>query len=147
MQKVASLILFFLITSIVFTACKKKVPVTPLDEYKVTVIHEDFDGALNLASTNDKNMCLMLHADWCTICKTFIRDVLTEEEVEQAIKSKIVFALIDGDKDYGKTYFNQYNAHGFPTFLILDKHGVEIARNGGGLSKSEFLTWVNAYLK
>jgi thioredoxin-related protein len=55
--------------------------------------------------------------------------------------------MIDGDMTYGKTYYNLYNASGFPTFLILDKNGSELSRKSGGMSSSEFTNWVTPYLK
>jgi thioredoxin-related protein len=141
---------FFLLSSFFAFAlfnsgCKKKA-VAP-SSYNFTVIQENFDSTKTAAVANKQNICLMIHADWCNICNTFLAEVLTDEAVINKIKNKIVFGLIDGDKTYGKTYFNLYNIQGFPTFLILDEKGVEITRKSGGLSSAEFITWVTPYLK
>jgi thioredoxin-related protein len=146
MKNVASI---FTMIAFIFllSSCKKKVAVTPLSDYKVTVIDENWDQTLLKAQTKDKNICLMFHASWCNICKTFIADVLTNTNVANTINNKIIVGLIDGDKTYGKPYFNQFNGDSFPTFLILDKNGQEISRRKGGMNNTEFLNWINTYLK
>jgi uncharacterized HAD superfamily protein len=81
------------------------------------------------------------------VCNTFKANVLTDSSVINTINNKIVFALIDGDKTYGKTYFDKYSINSFPTFVILDKNGNAIIKKIGGLSASEFKTFVTPYLK
>jgi thioredoxin-related protein len=139
-------IAFFLFTlSVAFINCKKKA-VAP-SSYNFPIIQENYDSTLLVASNANKNICLMIHASWCNTCNTFKANVLADENVVNIIKDKIVFAMIDGDKTYGKTYFNQFQLSGFPTFILLDKNGVELSRKSGGLSSSDFKTWVTPYLK
>lgn len=142
-------IFIFIVMSMAFLSlisCNK-VKTTPKENYMVSVIHEDYNASLQKAQADNKNVCIMLHADWCSICKTFIADVLTDEGVAQAINGKILFALIDGDKTYGKTYYDLYKASSFPTFVITDKQGVEITKRSGKMDKTEFQNWITNYLK
>ena len=127
--------------------CSKKVKEPNPGDYKVTIHMDNWNQMSTDAITKDQNMFLMLHASWCSICNTFKNEILTEESVATIVNNKIVVGLIDGDKDYGKPYMSQYNASGFPTFLILDKNGTELARKSGAFSKSDFLNWINPYLK
>jgi len=123
------LILTLITCSIISTtSCSKKVKETPLDQYKVTVVHDNWDSTKSLANSNNKNICLMIHASWCSICNTFKSDVLTDQSVENEIASNIILSLIDGDKEYGKPIYIQYGATGFPTFVITDANGNMLAK-------------------
>jgi thioredoxin-related protein len=111
----------------------------------VTVIHDNWANTLSTAKSNGKNIVLMIHASWCSICNTFINTVLTDESVETEIGNKIIVSLIDGDKEYGITYYNQFNATGFPTFIIADNDGVVKAKRTGKMTKEEFISWISPY--
>jgi thioredoxin-related protein len=139
------LVAFLLIISVI--ACGKKVKEPSLEENKVSIHLNNWNQMSVDATAKDQNMFLMLHDSWCNICNTFKNDILTEESVGNMVNNKIVVGLIDGDKDYGKLYMNRYNANGFPSFLILDKNGNELARKSGGLGKSDFFNWINPFLK
>jgi thiol:disulfide interchange protein len=89
----------------------------------------------------------MIHADWCNSCNVFKTNVLNDAEIKDLLENKIVVSLIDGDKPYGQLYYNQYNAQGFPTLLVLDAEGKELKRNKGALSMNEFQSWIKDYLK
>ncbi|MEZ5046940.1 MAG: thioredoxin family protein [Chitinophagaceae bacterium] len=130
---------------IAFTSCQKKVKEPSLSDYKVSIIHEDWNAALLKATSNQKNVCVIFHASWCNICNTFLSTVLTDANVESEINSQLIISLIDGDKDYGKPYFNEYGGQSFPTFIIINNQGVELAKRSGGMSKTEFLTWIKPY--
>ncbi len=139
-------IVIFLMLACIF-GCSKKVKEPNPGDYKVVIQYDNWNQMKADAGIKDQNMFLMLHASWCSICNTFKNDVLTEEEVGTILNNKIVIGLIDGDKDYGKPYMTQFNAGGFPTFLILDKNGNELAKKSGAFSKPDFLSWINPYLK
>lgn len=132
---------FFLIS------CSKKVKETPLDQYKVSVIHDNWDSTKSLANSNNKNICLMIHASWCSICNTFKSEVLTDQSVENELANNIIMSLIDGDKDYGKPIYNQYGASGFPTFVITDANGNMLTKRSGKINKEEFINWIKPYYK
>ena len=138
-------IVFAILLAFTAFSCSKKNKEIPHDQYKVTVIHDNWASTLSNANSNNKNIVLMIHASWCSICNTFINTVLTDESVEAEIGNKIIVSLIDGDKDYGKTYYNQFNATGFPTFIITDKDGIEKARRSGKMTKEEFISWITPY--
>lgn len=140
-------ILLILLTTFSLISCAKKVKELPHDQYKVGVIHDNWDSTLSVANSQDKNIVLMIHASWCSICNGFINTVLTDASVETEIGNKIIVSLIDGDKDYGKPYYTQFGANGFPTFVITDKTGKEIAKRTGKMTKEEFIAWTTPFFK
>ncbi len=141
-------ILFLAITFSLFTAISCKKAATPISDYKVTVIQEDWAAAVTTATANNKNICIMLHASWCSKCKNFISNVFTNSVVENSVAGKILIAKIDAEKNAdGPTLFKKYNGDSFPTFVIVNKNGDELAKKSGEMTQAEFLAFLQPYYK
>ena len=106
------LTLLFLISILSFTACKKKVPTTPKEDYK-----------------------------------TFIKDVITDQNVASALENKIVFALINAEEGDGPNLHSQFGGSGYPFFVIIDSSGAKLNAKQGITTSSDFMTLVTPYLK
>jgi thioredoxin-related protein len=133
------------LTNTLFNGCSKKP--FPAVSYPFTIFQEDLAGAKTAASAQDKNIFLMIHADWCEVCNTFKTNVLQSTDIKNTLSNGIITSLIDGDKTYGKPIADTYKVTGFPTFLVLDKNGNVIIRKTGGMNESTFKAWVMPYLK
>jgi thioredoxin 1 len=133
------------ITTLFFANCNKKIVVPT--SYALKIFDENYEGTISETNAKNQNACIMIHASWCSVCNKFKANVLTDSSVVNTINNKIVFALIDGDKTYGKTYFDKYGINSFPTFVIVDKNGNAITKLSGGLTASEFKAFVSPYLK
>ncbi len=144
MKSVLYTIIILITCSITTNSCKK---VSPPASYPFAIVFDNLDSTKQLANARNKNIFLMVHADWCSVCNTFKSTVLQSTAVKNLLADSIVTALIDGDKTYGKPIANNYGVQGFPTFLILDKNGVLLQKKSGGISETEFSTWIKAYLK
>jgi thioredoxin-related protein len=133
--------------SIIFlaTACAKKVPEPKT--YPFYIVQDNFDTTKSLALAQQKNIFLMIHADWCSVCNTFKTDVLNDASIKTFMENKIVASMIDGDKTYGKTYYDLFSVSAFPTMLVLDATGKELLRKRGTFTKEEFKVWLTPYLK
>jgi protein disulfide-isomerase len=79
-------------------------------------------------------------SDWCGWCIKFKKEVLdTVEFQEYAAKNVVLVELdyphkkvqADDLKKANAALKTQYNVHGFPTLLVLDKDGKEIGRQVG----------------
>jgi thioredoxin 1 len=127
------------------TMCKLKV--NPPAGYPFYVIEDNYDTTKIIANQQNKNIFLMVHADWCSVCNQFKSSVLNDTDVKSKLENKIITSLIDGDKAYGKPYASQYGVVGFPTMFILDASGNVLVKRKGGMDKATFLAWVNNYLK
>jgi thioredoxin-related protein len=140
-------ILLLLISFCFCTACKKNVATTPKEDYKIKLIEDNWNAAKAEATTNDKNIILMLHATWCNYCKTFIKDVITDQSIASALENKIVFALINAEEGDGPSLKSQYGGSGYPHFIIVESNGNKLAEKQGNTNSSEFLSLVTPYLK
>jgi thioredoxin 1 len=133
--------------SIIFlaTSSAKKVPAPK--SYPFSIVQDDFETTKSLAATQQKNIFLLIPADWCSVCNTCKTDVLNDASIKTFMENKIVASMIDGDKTYGKTYYDLFSVSAFPTMLVLDATGKELLRRRGGISKEEFKVWLGPYLK
>jgi thioredoxin 1 len=125
--------------------CNPKV--NPPAGYPFYVIQDNYDTTKVIAKQQNKNIFLMVHADWCSICNQFKSSVLNDNEVKNVLENKIITSLIDGDKTYGKPYATQFGVVGFPTMFVLDADGNVLVKRKGGMDKATFLAWINNYLK
>jgi thioredoxin-related protein len=144
MKKIIGLLIIS-ISIITFINCGKKT--FPAVNFPFYIVQENFDTTKTIATNQDKNIFLMFHADWCSICNTFKTSVLTSIDIKNTLQNKIITSLIDGDKTYGKPYATQFGITGYPTFLVLDKSGMELSRRVGGMDEATFKAWITPYLK
>jgi thioredoxin-related protein len=144
MKKLLSFLGVTVFLVIGFSNCKKSFPEVV---YPFTIISDNMDSSKATAAQRNSNIFLMIHADWCSICNIFKTTVLQSDDIKNTLANGIVTSLVDGDKTYGKPIASQYNISGFPTFLILDKNGVELSRRKGVLTEDAFKTWVTPFLK
>ena len=105
------------------------------------VFTQDLDAALALAG--EKNLPVMLDftgSDWCGWCKFMDERVFSKEEWKTWSATNMVLVKIDFPEDESLVPENwrarnrdlskQYNIEGFPTFVLLNPAGAEVARLG-----------------
>jgi thiol-disulfide isomerase/thioredoxin len=81
----------------------------------------------------------MAYADWCPHCKNIKATTLKDAEVISFMNANYVFAGLDFEKPGSEDFKTKYNVKTFPTFLVLDENGVELARFTGELKKEKFI--------
>jgi thioredoxin-related protein len=144
MKKILVLNLILLCILCINSCTKKSYPKVA---YPFGIIEDNLDSAKAAANTTNKNIFLMVHADWCINCQTFKTTVLQSTSIKNLLSTGIITSLIDGDKTYGKPIATSYTVKAYPTFLILNKSGTELARKVGLLTEAEFTSWVTPFLK
>ncbi|MEI8290300.1 MAG: thioredoxin family protein [Verrucomicrobiota bacterium] len=79
-------------------------------------------------------------SDWCGWCIKFKKEVLDTAEFQAYAAKNVVLVELDyphnkvqadGLKTANAALKKQYDIHGFPTLLVLDKNGKEIGRQVG----------------
>jgi thioredoxin-related protein len=79
-------------------------------------------------------------SDWCGWCIKFDKEALSTAEFKSYADTNLVLVVVDfprnkpqsadlkaANKELGK----KYNVDGYPTFVVLNKEGKEIGRQGG----------------
>lgn len=81
-------------------------------------------------------------ASWCGPCIA-MKPIIAQLETDLA--GKVIIKKIDVDENQEEA--SKFGISSIPTFVILDKEGVEVARKvGGGHSKDQMISWVQQYL-
>ncbi len=100
----------------------------------------DYDQAIKLAKETDKKILVnFTGSDWCIWCKRLMKEVFTEKAFIDYASSNLILLKLDfpksipqtkEEKAQNETLAKQFGIQGFPTILILNKYGKEIARTG-----------------
>ena len=133
--------------SFFLVSCNKKVGFTDPSSYQLVVINENWSQAIQQAKDKNQHIFLLLHADWCGICKGFIADVMPDEQVALSINNKIIVAMVDGDMPGGADLKAKYAVSAYPTMVIVDKDENTLLKRQGQIEKQEFVDWITPYLK
>jgi thiol-disulfide isomerase/thioredoxin len=100
------------------------------------------DNAIKSAAAAKKALVVEFGASWCGPCKEFEKTVLPDPEVKKAL-GEVVFVHYDAEVTPGLEAAMRFRIDAFPSFLVIDRLGVERTRRRGGLGRDEFLDLVH----
>ena len=104
------------------------------------------ESVIQRAKVEKKPIFYMAYADWCPHCKNIKATTLRDPEVVSFMNTNYVFAGLNFEKPGSEDFKTKYNVKTFPTFLVLDENGQELARFTGELKKDKFLSEVKLAL-
>lgn len=102
----------------------------------------DLRTARELSAKSGKPIFMDAYTTWCGPCKYMASRVFTREDVGDFINKNFIAVKYDMEKGEGPSIARDYGIQGYPTFLILDSDGKELARIMGSTSASEFMAKV-----
>jgi len=102
-----------------------------------------FDEAKELAATENKPIIIDFYTDWCTWCKKFDKEVMTDPKAIEFLDNNVIFAKINAEVDTNVS--QAYKIMGFPTFVVAKADGEEYDRVAGYLPTEDFIKTVNDY--
>lgn len=102
----------------------------------------NIDEAKTMAAEKERHILLeFTGSDWCPPCKAMARDVFDTETFEAYAADNLVPVFLDFPRDPGKLskeqaehnyeLQSQYGIRGYPTIILLDAAGQEVARHVG----------------
>ena len=119
----------------------------------------DYEASLKKAAA-EKRMVLLefTGSDWCPPCKMQAREVFDKPEFSKFAEENLVPVKLDFPRNApqsdelkaaNRALAEKFGVDGFPTVVLLDSTGAELAREvgyqGGGVAG--FVAWVNAHKK
>jgi len=107
----------------------------------------NLEAAQARARAEHKLIFCDLWTGWCGWCIKLQKDTFPSREGEEAL-SKVVALSVQtqtraGEPTPYKHLEARYRVEAFPTLLILDAEGHEVARHAGYFPPREFKEWVN----
>lgn len=104
--------------------------------------------ALKTAQKEKKYVFLDVYTTWCGPCKFMTATIFPDQAVGELMNAKFVNIKIDAEKGEGIDVAKTYAVKGYPTMLILDSKGKELARIvGSSRTGADFVKVVNEKLK
>ena len=103
------------------------------------------------AKAEHKLIFLDVHTGWCYWCKKLQKETFPSAEGQAALARVVPLSIETQDEKYQPTpdHFieQRYRVDGYPTLLVLDANGREVARVPGFLPPQPFAAWINQVLK
>ena len=119
----------------------------------------DYAASIAQAAASKKPVLLeFTGSDWCPPCMKQNKDVFEQPAVGKFAKDKLVLVKLDfprrkeqeaAIKERNQNLAAQYGVTGFPTIILLNSEGKELARQSGygGGGVAGFIDWANKNLK
>lgn len=96
-------------------------------QQKSISFYNDFEHALNLAKSQNKNLFVNVYTSWSVPQKQMDAQVYNDPEVIEFISKRFVAVKLDADKA-GRRFIGVHDIYAFPTFLFFDHDGEEMHR-------------------
>ena len=104
----------------------------------------DFASAKKVSEAEGKPIFMDAYASWCGPCKYMTSSVFTQNSVGKFINDNFIPVKYDMERGEGPTLARNYGVRAYPTFLIIDSQGKEIARVIGGAQADEFIAKIKS---
>jgi thioredoxin-related protein len=103
--------------------------------------------AMARAKAEHKLIFCDLWTEWCGWCIKLQKDTFPSAEAQEALGKVVALSVKTELRNSTPTEFKymeaRYQVEGYPTLLILDAEGKEVARHAGYFPPKEFKAWVN----
>lgn len=116
----------------------------------------DYQAALAQAKSENKKILVdFTGSDWCGWCVKLDKDTFSQPKFKEFAAQNLVLLEVDFPNNKPQTdavkkqnaeLKDQFNVEGFPTLVLLDPSGKEVARNVGYLAggPAGLIQWVNS---
>ena len=95
------------------------------------------------AATDDQKIVIDFYTDWCMYCKMLDTAVFTDPSVIDFFTDEMLLVKINAEVDTALA--NHYHVLGYPTGVLVDRHGVEVDRLIGYEPAQDYMDIMRGY--
>lgn len=107
--------------------------------------HISFDEGLAAAKQEGKLVFIDFFTSWCGPCKMMSSKTFPQKEVGDFMNAKFIPMKMDAEKE-GLELANKYGVNAYPTYVVVDADGKEVAKFSGYMDGPRFIDKVTAAL-
>lgn len=105
--------------------------------------HISYDEALAAAKQENKLVFIDFFTTWCGPCKMMTAKTFPQTEVGEFMNAKFIPLKLDAEKE-GAQLAKTYGVRAYPTYVILNPEGKEVAKVSGYMDGEKFIEEVSA---
>lgn len=119
---------------------------------KLTIIHENWKEAQQLAKQQNKLIIIDYYTTWCGPCKMFSASLKKNDKLQDELSKNFIMLKYDAEKDKEYNLSKKFHVRAYPTFVIVTADVNYAGRLVGGALQDEesvkrFLDFTNAALQ
>ncbi len=107
--------------------------------------HISFDESLAAAKQEGKLVFIDFFTTWCGPCKMMSSKTFPQKEVGDFMNAKFIPLKMDAENE-GLELAKKYGVTAYPTYVVIDANGKEVAKFSGYMDGTRFIDRVNAAL-
>ena len=107
--------------------------------------HISFDEGLAAAKQEGKLVFIDFFTTWCGPCKMMSSKTFPQKEVGDFMNAKFIPMKMDAEKE-GLELAKKYGVRAYPTYVVIDADGNEVAKFSGYMDGPKFIDKVTAAL-
>lgn len=107
--------------------------------------HISFDESLAAAKQEGKLVFIDFFTTWCGPCKMMSSKTFPQKEVGDFMNAKFIPLKMDAEKE-GLELAKKYGVTAYPTYVVIDATGKEVAKFSGYMDGTRFIDKVNVAL-
>jgi thiol:disulfide interchange protein DsbD len=99
--------------------------------------YTDLNSAFEESKKTDKTVFVYFYTAWCSACRVFDENTLSDPEVQDKLSKNYIFVKIDLDKN--PQLASDYKIYSIPTLVFLNQESSEIKRYEGYIDSKGLL--------
>ena len=103
---------------------------------------DDIDAALAKAKKTNKVVFIDFYTTWCAPCKMMEQSVFRDEDVANYLNDNCISIRVNAEKGKGPDRKIEYVVDAYPTMLVYNANGDEVARKQGSLGIEAFKEFI-----
>lgn len=113
----------------------------------IQFIESDWNKALDEAKKQHKLIFLDAYAAWCGPCKLLKKNTFPDKDAGDFFNENFISVAVDMEEGLGPRLAEQFRVEAYPTLIIADESGREVAYTKGYMSAADLIEFGKFGLK